>query len=80
LITRFWAPLARNPLPYWPFKKRMQAVVFYLVYPILYLVASLPFGALYKLSDFFYFLLKLSGYRRGIVLENLRNSFPEKNG
>jgi KDO2-lipid IV(A) lauroyltransferase len=56
----------------------MQAVVFYLVYPILYLVASLPFGALYKLSDFFWFMLRLSGYRRGVVVDNLRNSFPEK--
>ncbi|HWA34634.1 MAG TPA: lysophospholipid acyltransferase family protein [Cyclobacteriaceae bacterium] len=56
----------------------MQAVVFYLVYPVLYLVASLPFGALYKLSDFFYLVLRLSGYRRGVVVENLRNSFPEK--
>ncbi len=57
---------------------RMQAVVFYLVYPILYLVASLPFGILYKLSDFFSFLLRLSGYRRAVVVENLRKSFPEK--
>src|SRR3954462_6010490 len=56
----------------------MQAVVFYLVYPILYLIACLPFGVLYKLSDFFYFLLKLSGYRRNVVVENLQNSFPEK--
>jgi KDO2-lipid IV(A) lauroyltransferase len=56
----------------------MQAVVFYLVYPILYLVASLPFGALYKLSDFLYFVLRLSGYRRSVVVENLRNSFPTK--
>jgi KDO2-lipid IV(A) lauroyltransferase len=56
----------------------MQAVVFYLVYPVLYLIASLPFGALYRLSDFFFFLLKLSGYRRVVVVDNLRNSFPEK--
>jgi KDO2-lipid IV(A) lauroyltransferase len=56
----------------------MQAVVFYLVYPILYLVASLPFWALYKLSDFLYYLFLLSGYRKAVVLENLKNSFPEK--
>jgi KDO2-lipid IV(A) lauroyltransferase len=57
----------------------MQAVTFYLVYPILYLIASLPFWALYKLSDFLYYLFLLSGYRKKVVLENLRNSFPEKN-
>ncbi|HEV8515971.1 MAG TPA: lysophospholipid acyltransferase family protein [Cyclobacteriaceae bacterium] len=56
----------------------MQAVAFYLVYPILYIIASLPFWALYKLSDFLYYLFLLSGYRRNVVLENLRNSFPEK--
>ena len=56
----------------------MQGVVFYLVYPIIYLVACLPFRLLYGLSDFLYFLLKLTGYRREVVVSNLRNSFPEK--
>jgi Kdo2-lipid IVA lauroyltransferase/acyltransferase len=56
----------------------MQALVFYIVYPIIYLVASLPFSILYKVSDGLYHLLKLSGYRKNVVLNNLRNSFPEK--
>jgi KDO2-lipid IV(A) lauroyltransferase len=56
----------------------MQALVFYLVYPILYLVASLPFSALYRLSDVLYLLIRLSGYRREVVKDNLRNSFPNK--
>src|SRR5882724_5452134 len=56
----------------------MQVVVFYLVYPILYLIASLPFRGLYILSDIFYFLFWISGYRKKVVFENLRNSFPEK--
>ncbi len=56
----------------------MQAVTFYLVYPFLYLIASLPFWALYKLSDLLYYFFWLSGYRKKVVLENLRNSFPEK--
>jgi len=56
----------------------MQAVVFYLVYPILYLIASLPFRGLYILSDVFYLLFWISGYRKKVVFENLRNSFPEK--
>ncbi|GHM99213.1 acetyltransferase [Cytophagales bacterium WSM2-2] len=56
----------------------MQAVVFYLVYPVLYLIASLPFRAMYVLSDVFYFLFWISGYRKKVVFENLRKSFPEK--
>lgn len=56
----------------------MKRIAFYLLYPIIYLVASLPFPLLYKLSDALYFLLKLSGYRKNVVLINLKNSFPEK--
>jgi len=56
----------------------MQAVVFYLFYPIIYLIASLPFGALYAVSSFFYHLLRLTGYRKKVIVTNLRNSFPEK--
>jgi KDO2-lipid IV(A) lauroyltransferase len=56
----------------------MPALTFYLLYPIIYLVASLPFWALYKFSDFLYYVLRLSGYRRKVVFTNLRNSFPEK--
>jgi Kdo2-lipid IVA lauroyltransferase/acyltransferase len=56
----------------------MQALLFYLTYPLIYLIASLPFSFLYIFSDFFYYMLRLSGYRRKIVLKNLRNSFPEK--
>ncbi|MBI3482327.1 MAG: lysophospholipid acyltransferase family protein [Bacteroidetes bacterium] len=58
----------------------MQRIVFYLVYPFLYLIAALPFGALYKLSDVFYYLFWISGYRKKVVFENLRKSFPEKSG
>jgi Kdo2-lipid IVA lauroyltransferase/acyltransferase len=54
------------------------AIVFYLTYPLIYLIASLPFTFLYKISDFLYYILKLTGYRKEVVLKNLRNSFPEK--
>ena len=57
----------------------MQAISFYILYPFIYLIASLPFGALYKASDILYYFLRLTGYRQNVVLENLRNSFPEKN-
>ncbi|HPM29273.1 MAG TPA: lysophospholipid acyltransferase family protein [Chryseolinea sp.] len=56
----------------------MQTFSFYLVYPFIYIVACLPFWALYKVSDFLYFLVRLSGYRKLVVIKNLRNSFPEK--
>ena len=56
----------------------MQAVFFYITYPFVYLVAVLPFSALYKLSDVLYFLLRLSGYRKAVVNKNLRLSFPDK--
>ena len=56
----------------------MSALAFYLVYPLLYLLASLPFRALYKASDLLYYVFWISGYRKKVVLENLKNSFPEK--
>lgn len=56
----------------------MKAVVFYIIYPLLYLIASLPFRGLYFLSDMLYPLFYLSGYRKKVVRQNLRNSFPEK--
>lgn len=52
---------------------------FYLAYPFLFLIGRLPFGALYALSDFFYLVLyKWIGYRKKVVFDNLRNSFPAK--
>lgn len=57
----------------------MKAILFYLIYPFLFFIAILPFRLLYIVSDFFYYLLILSGYRKKVVYENLRNSFPHKN-
>ena len=45
----------------------------------LYLMSLLPFLALYLISDFLFFVVyHIVGYRRKVVQENLRNSFPEK--
>lgn len=45
----------------------------------LYLLSLLPFWFLYLIADFLYFILfHVIGYRRRVVQENLRNSFPEK--
>jgi KDO2-lipid IV(A) lauroyltransferase len=42
-------------------------------------VARLPFSFLYILSDLFFFIVYyISGYRKKVVFENLKNSFPEK--
>jgi Kdo2-lipid IVA lauroyltransferase/acyltransferase len=53
-----------------------SAILYYgLMLPISYL----PFRVLYALSDgFSWFLFNVTGYRKKVVLENLRNSFPEK--
>jgi KDO2-lipid IV(A) lauroyltransferase len=57
----------------------MQALLFYLVWPFLYLISILPFPLLYGFSSFVYLILyRLIGYRRKVVAANLRLSFPEK--
>lgn len=57
----------------------MGAIVYYLALPFFYLISILPFRLLYLLSDGIYIILYyVIGYRKAVVLENLRNSFPEK--
>ncbi|MGI8892291.1 MAG: lysophospholipid acyltransferase family protein [Bacteroidia bacterium] len=57
----------------------MQAIVYYISLPFIYLISLLPFPLLYLFSDLIYVLLfKIIGYRKKVVLTNLKNSFPEK--
>ena len=57
----------------------MSAIIYYIALPFIYLISILPFGILYKVSNGLYFILyKILGYRREVVLTNLRNSFPHK--
>lgn len=57
----------------------MAAIAYYLVLPFIYLLSLLPFPVLYLVSDFVYLVLyRLFGYRKSVVLTNLRNSFPDK--
>jgi KDO2-lipid IV(A) lauroyltransferase len=57
----------------------MQALGYYLVVPLLYLVSILPDFLLYFFSDALYFLVyHVVGYRKKVVTENLKKSFPEK--
>jgi KDO2-lipid IV(A) lauroyltransferase len=54
-------------------------MAYYIALPFLYLVSILPFRILYILSDGLYIIFYyLIGYRKKVVLQNLRNSFPEK--
>lgn len=50
-----------------------------ILYGLFYLISLLPFRLLYGLSDFCYlFIYKIFGYRKEVVFDNLRRSFPEK--
>ncbi len=50
-----------------------------LFYIFIYPVTRLPFRVIYALSDFLYYIIfYLIRYRRQVVFQNLRNSFPEK--
>ncbi len=44
------------------------------------LISRLPFGVIYVLSDIFFVVVYyIIGYRKNVVIGNLKNSFPEKN-
>ncbi len=50
-----------------------------LYYLVIIPISLLPFRVLYFFSDFLYVVLyKIAGYRKKVVIQNLRNSFPEK--
>lgn len=56
-----------------------QHIGVWLVLPIIYGISLLPHFILYRLSDIFFFILyHLIGYRKKVVYNNLKNSFPEK--
>ena len=54
--------------------------VLYFIFSVFtWLISILPFRLLYILSDFFYFIIfYIVRYRKNVVFNNLRNSFPEK--
>ncbi|HKK42345.1 MAG TPA: lysophospholipid acyltransferase family protein [Bacteroidales bacterium] len=58
----------------------MGALLYYIFYGITWLITLLPLRVLYIFSDFIFLLLYyFPSYRRKVVMENLVNSFPEKN-
>ena len=53
--------------------------MYYVVYGFLYLISLLPFRVLYFISDIFYGLTYyIIGYRKNVVMDNLKIAFPEK--
>jgi len=57
----------------------MQRLIFYLIYPIIWLLSIVPFPFFYLISDFFYLIVfYIVGYRKELVLNNLKKVFPLK--
>ena len=53
--------------------------MYYIIFPLLYLLSLLPFFILYGISDFFAMLLyHVIKYRKVVVLNNLKIAFPDK--
>ena len=53
--------------------------MYYIIYPLLYIVSLLPFFILYAISNFAYFIVyRIAGYRKSVVFQNLAIAFPEK--
>jgi KDO2-lipid IV(A) lauroyltransferase len=53
--------------------------MYYLFYGFLYIVSLLPMRVLYLLSDVIYGIVYyVFGYRRKVVMDNLRQAFPDK--
>lgn len=57
----------------------MQLLVYLLTYPVLWLLSNLPMRVLFIFSDIaFVILYYVVGYRKKVVRNNLKMSFPEK--
>lgn len=57
----------------------MGTIGYYLALPLIYGISLLPFPILYLVSDLTYVIIyHIVGYRKQVVLTQLRNSFPEK--
>ena len=55
----------------------MNQILYYTLYPVLWLFSKLPFRVLYGISSFCYYLLYyVVGYRKKVVLANLKLAMP----
>ncbi len=58
----------------------MGALTYYLALPFIYGISLLPYPLLFILSDVLNLIVfSFLGYRKEVILTNLRNSFPKKN-
>lgn len=54
-------------------------LLYYILFGFLYIISLLPFFILYGMADFFFVIIYyVIGYRKEVVMKNLRNSFPDK--
>ena len=57
----------------------MQRLLFYIFYPFIWLISKSPFIVLYFISDILFLLVfYIIGYRKSLVLSNLKRAFPNK--
>jgi len=57
----------------------MKLLIAFIFFTLILLLAIVPFFLIYGLSNFFAFLLyRIFGYRKKIILKNLKACFPEK--
>lgn len=57
----------------------MQAIAFYLFYPLLWMISRLPTRLAYVISDFaFLIVYYIIGYRKEVIISNLKIAFPSK--
>lgn len=56
----------------------MNKVLYYIWYPLTWLISWLPISILYKLSNILYCFISIVGYRKKVILKNLKKAFPDK--
>jgi KDO2-lipid IV(A) lauroyltransferase len=56
----------------------MEKFGFYLILPLYKIVSLLPFWFLYRFSDLLYLIIRIIGYRKKVIIDNLKHSFPNK--
>ena len=57
----------------------MNKIIFYITYPLLWLLSILPMVVLYLISDILYILIYyVFGYRKDVIMQNLEIAFPNK--
>lgn len=56
----------------------MEAFLYYISYPLLWVISRLPFTVVYWISDFVYFIVYyIINYRKDVIRGNLKTAFPE---